>query len=266
MIEAHTIGYCVGTSSLLAGINFRAEAGKVSAIIGANGSGKTTLLRLLAGLSVPTAGHVSIAGVPAQRFSPAELAKRRAVVTQTLDAGIQFSVADFIAFGGYVYQTSVSASKLKSVLNDVIADYDLDGFRHRELATLSGGEQQRAAMAKAVYQLRLSDEPERFILLDEPANHLDLRYQQALVRQIIQLKNEGYGVVVILHDLAQVHQIADDVLCLKEGRRFASGEAEKIITPELLEGCFHLSRFDIENNPHWLGKQPLAQHLHAYGT
>lgn len=266
MIEARNIGYSVGMSNLLIGVDFCAEAGKVSAIIGPNGSGKSTLLRLLAGLTVPTTGKVSIAGVEVPRLSPADLAKRRAVVSQTLDAGIRFSVADFIAFGGYVYQTSVSASKRQSVLNEVMADFGMDGFRDRELATLSGGEQQRAAMAKAVYQLRLSDAPERFILLDEPANHLDLRYQQALVRQIIQLKREGYGVVVILHDLAQVHQLADTVLCLKEGRKFASGEAEKIITPELLEGCFNLSRFDIQNNPHWLGKQSIAQHLHAYGT
>lgn len=266
MIEARNIAYSVGRVPLLNGVSFNAKAGEVSAIIGPNGSGKTTLLRLLAGLTAPSSGELFFGGTAMGDLSPAELATRRAVVSQTLDAGIRFSVADFIAFGGYVYQTRVSATKRRSVLNEVMADFGMDAFRDRELATLSGGEQQRASMAKAVYQLRLSDAPERFILLDEPANHLDLHHQQALVRQIKQLKQEGYGVVVILHDLAQVHQLADAVLCLKDGRPFASGEAEKIITPELLQSCFKLSRFDIENNPHWLGKEPVKHHLHAYGT
>ncbi|WP_296507324.1 ABC transporter ATP-binding protein [Rhodoferax sp.] len=203
------------------------------ALVGPNGSGKTTLLQLMAGRLVPSQGRVQIAGVDLARLTGTQRAQQIAVVHQQEQVHGQLRVRDYVALGRTPH-AQVSHEESAAVVSRALQRCRLQQLQDRPMRTLSGGEQQRAAIARA-----LAQEP-RILLLDEPTNHLDLRTRADMLDLLTEL---GVTVIAALHELSLVQRFAHRVVVLGEGRVVAHGEPSRVLTQELVLGHFGMDVF-----------------------
>jgi zinc/manganese transport system ATP-binding protein len=200
MIRCQSLSWGAPGQPLTATLNLELESGSLTAIIGANGCGKSSLLKVIAGLQKPLAGRVSLS-VPRQSglsFLPQQ---------QHLDRQFPISLEELIAAGfwGRRLSTQLRAQRLK----DALDNWHLSGLERRPLMALSGGELQRALLAR----LSLTDAP--VLLLDEPHAALDELGQQLLWQHLHAWHNEGRTLVVVCHDLAAVRQHIPQTLLIK---------------------------------------------------
>jgi iron complex transport system ATP-binding protein len=231
-MQATNLTYRVGPKSLLQNVSLSARPGEVLAIIGANGAGKSTLLKLLSGNLKPSAGEVVLEGKPLAQWPAAALARRRAVLTQQHTLALAFEVRELVLLGRYPHFGGQPTAHDHAI---VAAALDLVGLGHlagREYPTLSGGEQQRAQLARVLAQVWEAENG--FLLLDEPLTGLDLRHQHQTLAVARQLARRGFGVIAVLHDLNLAAQYADQVLLLHQGRPVASGPPAEVLTPDYI--------------------------------
>jgi len=188
---------------------------------------------MLSGDLKPSAGEVLFGGIVLGDWPPAGLARRRAVLTQQHTLTLAFQVRELVLLGRYPHFGGQPTAHDHAV---VAAALDLVGLRHlaeREYPTLSGGEQQRAQLARVLAQVWEAEGG--VLLLDEPLTGLDLRHQHQMLAVARQLARRGFGVVAVLHDLNLAAQYADQVLLLHQGRRVASGTPADVLTPDYIQ-------------------------------
>jgi len=200
MIACHALRWGAPGQPLTPALDFELPKGSLTAIIGANGSGKSSLLKVIAGLQKPLAGKICL-GVPRKggvSFLPQQ---------QHLDRQFPISLQALIAAGfwGNRQSAEVRSQRLKAVLED----WCLNGLEDRPLMALSGGELQRALLAR----LSLTEAP--LLLLDEPHAALDELGQALLWKHIHQWHLEGRTLVVVCHDLAAVREHIPHTLLIK---------------------------------------------------
>jgi iron complex transport system ATP-binding protein len=232
VIKATSLTYRLGPKSLLQNVSLSARPGEVLGIIGANGAGKSTLLKLLSSDLKPSAGEVIFEGKKLAQWPAAALARRRAVLTQQHTLVLAFEVRELVLLGRYPHFGGQPTAHDHAI---VAAALDLVGLRHlagREYPTLSGGEQQRAQLARVLAQVWEAENG--FLLLDEPLTGLDLRHQHQTLAVARQLARRGFGVIAVLHDLNLAAQYADQVLLLHQGRAVASGPPAEVLTPDYI--------------------------------
>ncbi len=217
----------------LRGVTFSVRPGEAVALVGPNGAGKTTLLRALAGL-VPHAGQAHLDGEPVGRMDARERARRVALVRQQTALGVDFTVREVVAMGRapHVGWAARLGTADTAAIDAALAATDLVAFAGRSVRRLSGGEQQRVALAQALAQ----DAPT--LLLDEPTAHLDVRHQIDLLDRARALADSGRTVVAALHDLDRAAAFAPRMLVLHRGRLVADGLPERVLTPALLADVF----------------------------
>lgn len=238
MVQATSLSYRIGSKNLLQSISLTARSGEVLAVVGANGAGKSTLLRLLSGDLQPSQGSAAFEGKEVSQWRPADLARRRAVLTQQHTLALAFEVRELVLLGRYPHFGGQPTAHDHAV---VAAALDLVGLRHlggREYPTLSGGEQQRAQLARVLAQVWEAEGG--FLFLDEPLAGLDLRYQHQTLAVARQLARRGFGVIAVLHDLNLAAQYADQVVLLHQGRAVASGLPAAVFTPDYIHLAFGL--------------------------
>jgi ABC-type cobalamin/Fe3+-siderophores transport system ATPase subunit len=205
--------------------------GQLTAIIGPNGAGKSTLLRALSGMQGQCRGR--FAGQP---LRPEILCNGRSLawVAQHQSADSPLSLQDYVLLGRRPHLGrwgQVSAEERQAVAA-LLAELELTALALRPLASLSGGQRQLAAIARAMVQ----DAP--VILLDEPGNHLDIRYQHRLMGLLSRLAGTGRTVVCVLHDLALAANYADAVLLVAEGAIAQSGAVADVLQAGLLSRMY----------------------------
>ncbi|MDA1003199.1 MAG: ABC transporter ATP-binding protein [Chloroflexi bacterium] len=230
--RALTLGY--GEREVVHGASLRAERGELLALIGPNGSGKSTLLRGLARLLRPRAGDVRLDGDDLWSLGSRAVARQIAILPQSPDGGLDFTVEELVSRGRYPHQSLLRGIGARDVdaINRALRDADLEGLRGRRLGTLSGGERQRAWIA-----LALAQEP-RFLLLDEPTAFLDVRHSIEVMELLRRLNAAGMTVIAVLHDLMLAARYADRVAALSDGRLRAYGTPEDVFRAELLRAVF----------------------------
>lgn len=216
-------------------VSVEIHPGELVAVVGPNGAGKTTLVRVLTGLVAPTAGSVELFGRDLRRWQRQEVARRVAVVPQHVQIAFGFSVREVVAMGRAPHQGSMllSGPRDRGIVNDVLERTGLSELADRSVLGLSGGEQKRVAVARA-----LAQRPD-LLVLDEASAHLDIRYRvelHALVRREIRERN--LACVAVLHDLSEVAQHADRVIILDAGRVRAQGTVEEVMTYRILRDTF----------------------------
>jgi iron complex transport system ATP-binding protein len=232
---ANNLTYQVGAKKLLQDVSLAARPGELLAVVGANGAGKSTLLKLLSGDLKPSAGEVRFQEKSLSAWPPAALARRRAVLTQQHTLALAFQVRELVLLGRYPHfggQPTARDWEVVAALDLV----DLGHLAERAYPTLSGGEQQRAQLARVLAQVWEAEGG--FLLLDEPLTGLDLRHQHQTLAVARQLTRRGFGVVAVLHDLNLAAQYADQVLLLHRGRAVASGPPAQVFTPEYIHLAF----------------------------
>lgn len=254
-LEARDLTCAYGRHVVLQALTLALHSGEVVALIGPNGAGKTTLLRALARLLQPQTGTVLLTGQNAWRLSPKAVARRLALAPQQEAVHWPGTVEQAVALGraphrGWLLPYTAHDHQ---VIERVLQQTGLVALRHRLLTELSGGEQRRVILARA-----LAQEP-RVLLLDEPTAHLDLKYQAEVLTLVQHLAHHGgLTVVIALHDLNQAALCAHRIALLANGELLALGPPEAVLTPERLA---HAYGVEVVVTPHPLYGTPMVAPL-----
>ncbi|TNV22154.1 heme ABC transporter ATP-binding protein [Buttiauxella sp. B2] len=232
LLQARNVTLCLGERKLLDDINLTLSVGEVVALIGPNGAGKSTLLRVLTGFQLPDSGEVSLAGRALNDWSGEALSRKRAVMRQRSGMAFSWAVEDVIAMG----RAPWPGKETKSVVREVMALTGCDTLAGRDFCQLSGGEQQRVQLARALTQLWFEGQPHGWLFLDEPTSALDLYHQQHILRLLRRLSLMGtLSVCVVLHDLNLAALWADRIVLLHEGRLVANGSPQEVLDETTLQ-------------------------------
>ena len=247
------ITWTKGSRRILDDVTLEAPAGDVLGILGPNGAGKTSLLRILAGLRRPDRGTVLLDGRPLSGIPRRQLARSVAIVEQSLEVHEDITVEDTATLGRTPYRGTFEplGAGDREAVEYALEATGMLAHRARSWRTLSGGEQQRTQLARA-----LAQQPE-VIILDEPTNHLDIRYQLDMLEL---LRRERLTVVTALHDLNLAARFCDCVAALQDGRICASGRPEDVITASLINDVYGVTAV-VEPSPHT--GSPIATYLHV---
>ncbi len=239
MISGKGISVSLGRTRILHDVDFAAEPGAVTAIVGPNGSGKTTLLRALTA-DVPFTGQVEINGHDLVSMKSWELATMRAVLPQAAALSFPFTVREIVRLGLVSGRSGLRSGETDTIVEGALARVDLAGFAGRFYQELSGGEQQRVQLARVLCQVwrPVLDGVPRFLFLDEPVSSLDIKHQLVIMRIAREFAEAGGGVVAILHDLNLTAMFADHVVVMRNGEVAAAGEPRTVLTDGLLESVF----------------------------
>ncbi|WP_293574202.1 ABC transporter ATP-binding protein [Phaeobacter sp.] len=231
--------YALNGDPLLRDVSFELPQGAVLAIAGPNGAGKTTLLNLLSGVVDIALGDVQIDGTSLRSLSAMERARRIAVVSQQSDPDGRLSLRDYVVLGQIPIRQDHSQETHDSALNRVLELTGLSHLATKPMRQLSGGEQQRAHIARA-----LAQRPQ-LLFLDEPTNHLD---PDAKGRMLSLIAGLGITVVTILHDLVMIPEFATHVALVKSARLTAFGPVEEVLTPEAVRDTFGVDYLLLPHN------------------
>lgn len=225
----------LGAQTILDAVDLTAEPGKVTGLIGPNGAGKSTLLRAILGLAPLASGSVSFGGTDLLAMSRRSRAQFATFVEQSADTDARLTTREVVLLGRIPFQTvwQVSPSSEDTGLAEAaLAAVDMLAFADRLYHTLSGGEQQRVQIARA-----LAQQP-RLLLLDEPTSHLDVHAQLATLALLHQRARDGGTILLALHDLNLAAGFCDALILLHDGRQVAAGPPEQVLTPALLRAVY----------------------------
>jgi iron complex transport system ATP-binding protein len=233
-ISIDTVSVELGGRRVVHGVSDEVAVGEWLTVIGPNGAGKSTLLRAIAGL-VPCDGVISLDGEDIAGLGRREIARRLAFVPQSPLLPPEMRVWDYVLLGRTPYIGPFGAESDRDLLaaERALERLDLVSFADRPLRTLSGGEQQRAVLARALAQ----EAP--LLLLDEPTTSLDIGRQQIVLELVADLRERGdLTVVSAMHELTLAAQYGDRLLLLAEGRLVASGPPSEIVTEALISAHY----------------------------
>ena len=236
-INVKNLSHSFGEALVLKNISFQVPQRDFFIIIGPNGSGKTTLMKVISGILKPQNGELKILNRPIDQYHRKALAKTIAFVPQMTFADFPFTVTEIVLMGRSPYLGILGLEQENDleVASQAIAFTGLENLAHRKLDQLSGGEQQRVFIARAICQ-----EPD-IILLDEPTASLDLAYQVRIMDLMEKLKTEkGITVVMVSHDVNLAAMYADHLMLLHKGQVVCQGLPDEVLTYKTLEetyGC-----------------------------
>lgn len=225
---AENLVFHAGQRTLIDDVSLTLSQGELVALIGPNGAGKSTLLRLLTGYLTPASGRCSLAGTPLADWPTETLACYRAVMRQNTQPGFDWPVEAVVGMGRAPGRAPLRRQWLRRSWRSQ-AVYPLAGRRY---SALSGGEQQRIQLTRALAQLWCDGAPRGWLFLDEPTSALDLFHQQHLLRLMKTLTRRGHlHVCVVLHDLNLAALWADRILLLHNGRLVSRGHRRTFCRP-----------------------------------
>jgi iron complex transport system ATP-binding protein len=238
LLKARSLSMVVGGAALVDAIDLRIEAGEMVAIVGPNGAGKSTLLRMLSGDLRPTRGEILLKQRAILNYPPTLLAQHRAMLSQHVSVTFPFTVEEIVRIGAGDRRRAAAQPLVDAALSEV----GLERFRHRQLPTLSGGEQQRAHFARVLVQLACGEARHGpgLLLLDEPTSSLDMRHQIDLVETARLRAQGGTAVIAVLHDLNLAMRFAHRIVLLHQGKLAIDGISTEAITAETIRRIFEV--------------------------
>ncbi|SUQ51274.1 Fe(3+) dicitrate transport ATP-binding protein FecE [Clostridium neonatale] len=232
-IKTENINVVIENNNILKDINIEVDNKEVIGIIGPNGSGKSTLLKCIYRLLKPNAGLVKFDDVDIKNISIKESSKKVAVLSQHNNYDFDFTVKDIVLMGRSPHKKFMERDNKNDydLVNDALRKVDMINFKDRSFQSLSGGEQQRVILARA-----LAQQP-KCLILDEPTNHLDIKYQLQLMRIVKSLNIE---VIAAIHDLNIATMYCDKIYVLKDGKIVQYGTPKEILTPQLIKNVYEV--------------------------
>jgi iron complex transport system ATP-binding protein len=231
MIATHGLGLKAGPRTLVDKLDWNVGAGECWCVIGRNGAGKSTLMRTLAGLRQPDAGSVSIDGRGLADWPLDELARKRAYLPQSRSDAFSYRVLETVLAARHPYhgQRYWEGSDDHAIALAALASMEVAELAQRDVRSLSGGERQRVAIAAMLAQ----DTP--LLLLDEPANALDLAHQVSMTQLVARLcREQGKTAVTIGHDLNLAQQACSHALLLMGDGGWEAGPIADVMTAPAL--------------------------------
>src|ERR1035437_2015297 len=212
--------------------------GEVIGLVGPNGSGKTTLIKAISGVLKPQVGIITLDDVDVYRIKPKRLAQQMAVVPQSTDMFFfDFTVEEVVLMGRNPHISFLGTESTHDfdAVQKALAMTDVARFADRKINELSGGEQQRVIIARA-----LAQEP-KILLLDEATSQLDIGIKIEIFDLVRRLAASGIAVIAAIHDLNLAAQYCDRLLLLKRGEILADGTVEEVLTQEHIAEAFGVS-------------------------
>ena len=218
-------------------LSFHLREGQWLMLAGPNGAGKSTLIEAIA-QGVKYSGVFQWAGQDIRELKSAQLARRIGVLSQKNTVGYAYTVEEVVGLGRYAYQAGFLSGRDgegKARVERALQLTGLTGLRRASMLTLSGGETQRVFLAQVFAQ-----DPQ-VLILDEPANHLDLKYQQHIF-SLIQgwLKEPGRAVLSVVHDLSLARRYGTHALLMDQGKCVSQGETGDVLTPDSLRRVYDM--------------------------
>ena len=224
-ISANAIKLSFKRSNILKGIDFELHDKEFLGIIGPNGSGKSTLLKCIYRILKPDSGVIYLDGRMLDEFSYRETALKMAVVAQHSNYNFDFTVLNIVLMGRTPYKKLLDGDSTEDIdiACSALKKVGLSGMEDRLFSTLSGGEQQRVILARALTQ------DTECLLLDEPTNHLDIKYQLQIMDVA---KTTRKTVIAVIHDLNIAAMYCDRIIVMNEGEIVALGIPKDVLTVE----------------------------------
>lgn len=228
--EGLGVRYAGSVKDALSGVTMTAAPGTLYSVLGPNGSGKSTLMRTLLGVTRAKTGRALLDGRSAAQWKRAELARSVGVVAQAETISFPLTVRQLVGMGRYphVGPLAPEAEEDRAAIDRALESCDVDNLRDRDVTTLSGGELQRARIARA-----LAQEPEALVL-DEPTASLDIRHQMAIMELLRASADRGMTVLLVTHSLDLAGQFSDRMLLLSEGLTAAEGAPADVLRADVL--------------------------------
>lgn len=240
ILEVRNLCYEIGTKKILKNVSFKLEEGESLGVVGPNGSGKSTLLKCIYRVNRGYGGDIYLQGREITGLPVQETARTLAVVPQNSELAFDFSVLEMVLMGRSPYKKFMEQDHQQDyeLARQAIAQVGLADFADRALTTMSGGERQRALLARALCQQA------KIMVLDEPTNHLDIRYQLEVMEI---LRGMNYTMLTAIHELNLCYLYCDRIVALKAGELIAEGDPRKILTPELIRELYGVEASVLED-------------------
>ena len=218
-------------------LSFELREGQWLMLAGPNGAGKSTLIRAIS-QGTPYTGSILLDGRDMRTYKPAQIARQIGVLAQQHSVGYAYSVEEVVGLGRYAHASGFLSARDEEgerLVEEALSLTGLTHLRRASVLTLSGGELQRAFLAQVFAQ------NPRLLILDEPANHLDLKYQKHIFSLIAQwLKTPGRAVMSVVHDLSLAKRYGTHAVLMDQGKRFAQGRLEEVFTRERLQAVYDM--------------------------
>lgn len=232
-IETKAVDALLSGSHILKGIDLDIGDRELVGVIGPNGSGKSTLLKCIYRVLKPTKGAVYLDGKPLDSYSYRDSARRVAVVAQHNYYNFDFAVKDVVLMGRSPHKRALDRDTAEDwqIVAESLETVGMTAFADRSFSTLSGGEQQRVILARALAQRTPC------LILDEPTNHLDIKYQLQLMDLVRGLDRT---VIAAVHDLNIAAMYCDRLYAVKDGRIIGQGRPGELLTPEFIREVYEV--------------------------
>ena len=232
-IAAEQIALSYGKQQILKDVSVNAGKKEFVGIIGPNGSGKSTLLKCIYRVLKPDQGCIYLGKEELLHLPYRESAKKMAVVAQHNYYNFEFSVREVVLMGRTPHKKPLERDNAEDyrIVEEALKTVGMASFAERSFSTLSGGEQQRVILARALAQQT------EFLILDEPTNHLDITHQLQLLKLVKQL---DVTVISAIHDLNMAAAFCDRLYALKEGEIVGNGTPEEVLTREFIRDIYQV--------------------------
>jgi len=238
MLKADHVTVRYGEQTIVDNLSFHLEEGQWLMLAGPNGAGKSTLIHAVS-QGAPYTGKFTLEGKDIRRYKSTQLAQKIGILAQKNNVGYSYTVEEVVGLGRYAHSKGFLAGKDAGGEERVERALELTGLtalRRASVLTLSGGEMQRTFLAQVFAQ-----DPD-ILILDEPANHLDLVYQKHIFSLIHEwLKTPGRAVLSVVHDLSLAKKYGTHAVLMDGGKCIAQGKLDDVLTPEHLSDVYKMN-------------------------
>lgn len=235
-IELRNIAFGYGKTMLFQQLSTTFERQEFCAVVGPNGSGKSTLIKCICRLLSLQQGDIVVNGKPIQQYDAVALARLISYVPQHQENVFDITVYDLVMMGLYPYQKKWQMGNVKDdeIVCEMLRRCNLFHLKDRMLRELSGGEAQRALIARAMAQQT------PIMLLDEPLSNLDVAHRYEIMEILSQLNKQGVMILMVIHEFPIALEYATHALLMKSGKIWVHGNINAVMTPENIRKCFEL--------------------------
>ncbi|MHA0856794.1 ABC transporter ATP-binding protein [Paenibacillus sp. CMAA1364] len=237
MFTVDSISIRYEQKSIINNFSFAVNEGEIMSIIGPNGSGKSTILKAISRLIPYHKGDVMLEGMNLKSMSSRQIARKMCMLSQKNQAPSDMTVVDLVSYGRYPHKKwfeKLNQDDME-IVHWSLEKTHLTPYKDRTVASLSGGESQRAWIAMA-----LAQRP-KIMLLDEPTTYLDISHQHEVLELIRELNEEmGMTIVMVLHDLNQASRYSDSIVVVQDGVNAMSGTPKEVMTEHMIRNIYRM--------------------------